>query len=87
MAISFKVTIPPGSLLEKELMDKNGRQRTHHLYLLGEIGARVLPNFEGSLVDNKKTEKAVIVKDSESEIAIKQSNDVFFNQDDLLAIR
>lgn len=48
-AISFKVTIPPGSLLESELKNMSGRQRTHHLYLLGELGARMLPNLGGSI--------------------------------------
>jgi hypothetical protein len=43
MAITFKVTIPPGSVLESELLTKSGRQRTHHLYLLAELGARMMP--------------------------------------------
>ena len=73
-AISFKVTIPPGSLLENELIGMTGRQRTHHLYLLGELGARILPNLGGTIhqggmkVSNQvKSEKEDNIKADELE--------------------
>lgn len=38
-SIQFKVTIPRGSLLEKELAGKTGVARTQRMYFLAELGA------------------------------------------------
>jgi hypothetical protein len=101
-AISFKVTIPPGSLLESELKNMSGRQRTHHLYLLGELGARMLPNLGGSIYqgenkgsnqfknEEREDDSLEPVQNSETNpldvIEHEQADKVIFDVTDLMAI-
>jgi len=96
-AISFKVTIPPGSLLEQELKNMSGRQRTHHFYFLGELGARILPTLgylhsiksRGANQDynaNGLIEKEDKVITTEEIVESDNRGNVMFDVNDLMAI-
>lgn len=67
MSLTFKVTIPQGGLLEKELKDKKGRERTIHLYILAEIGARALRNLTGGGAGDLRVNDCEVKKTEPSE--------------------
>lgn len=90
---TFKVTIPLGGQLEKELQGKKGRERTMHLYMLGELGARTLQNI--TRTENTKSNGIEVgnEKDTPCEsLTAKESNpitsgaSVVFNVSDLLSV-
>lgn len=76
MALSFKVTIPQGGLLEKELKGKAGRERTIHLYMMAEIGARALRNLSGAVIGDFRVDDSEPIKNELFEPALSEMENV-----------
>ena len=81
MGKSFKVTIPAGSLLESELMGKEGKQRQQRLYFLAELGAEQLKRAPISSVKGEESKRIVETKKTN-----KNSGVVKFPMEDLLSM-
>jgi|AntRauMFilla1563_2_1112583.scaffolds.fasta_scaffold77567_2 hypothetical protein len=81
MGKSFKVTIPAGSLLESELIGKEGKQRQQRLYFLAELGAEQLKREPISVVKND-----VVKREMETKKEFKNRGVVTFPVEDLLSM-
>lgn len=81
MGIQFKVSIPSGSLLERELEGRKGRQRQQRLYFLAELGAEQLKTDiqHGKPINSNKTDENHTINE------IRKSN-VAFPKSDLLSM-
>lgn len=77
----FKVSIPPGSLLEEELQGLSGRERNSRLYFLAELGALI-----------ERRNKAASMKSTQHPIREQVNNGsaeqkaTLFDHDDLLQL-
>lgn len=77
----FKVSIPPGSLLDEELKGLSGRERNSRLYFLAELGALI---EKRSKVE--PPQKAEPFKEFDTKESSSMMEATLFDQEDLLQL-
>jgi|TARA_Y100000780_G_C13695637_1_gene421665 hypothetical protein len=77
----FKVSIPPGSLLDEELKGLSGRERNSRLYFLAELGALIESRNRVEPVKKSKQNDKV-----DMEAAKSFTETTLFDHDDLLQL-